>query len=201
MKLFEQAWSILQAEFLSYLCGSLNWKGKADFWGQCCHMRALVCERKVCRELRPQSIKCKQLLLCLFSTPVLQHGCVQIWDDSVSWQATLLSLALQGPQSYLVPTCSVGKLKMLQSWYKVRACCDHDLWDAVYRRERRGSEASPPTHTHLYGTGIYRVGTNRNPILSMNEACDKVDFLLFSLINLHLLHWEVSAEAIDCQPK
>lgn len=75
------------------------------------------------------------------------------------------------------------------------------ICETLYKRESRGSEASPPTHTHLYGTGIYRVWINRNPILTMNEACDKVDFLLFSLINLHLLHWEVSAEAIDCQPK
>lgn len=58
----------------------------------------------------------------------------------------------------------------------------------MYKREKRGSGASPPTHTHVYDTGIYRVGINRNPILTMNEACDEVDFLLFSLINLHLLH-------------
>lgn len=45
----------------------------------------------------------------------------------------------------------------------------------MYKREKRGSGASPPTHAHVYDTGIYRVGINRNPILTMNEACDEVD--------------------------
>ena len=73
----------------------------------------------------------------------------------------------------------------------------------VYGRERRGSEASPPTYTHLYDTGIYRVGINRNPApaLWMRLVTKWFSSYPQSLINLHLLHWEVSAEAIDCLPK
>lgn len=141
-----------------------------------------------------------------FSTPhlVLHRGSIKIWGNSISCQARLFSLALKGPEIYLVPACSLETVKCYKASAKqepaVTVICG---MLCVQKGRERIRGFSSHTCTFIWHRDLQGWNKWKSYPAFMNEACDKVVFLLFGLSltctfcteKCQLKHW-LSAKAL-----